>query len=219
MRLYYLTLAPFVLSNIALRRVKIARFAELNDPFELLAVNLRDEQYREPFRRFKSSLNESKGFLCFSKSWSNPVLWGHYAASHTGIALGFGVAEHLPVKAIYVGRLTKIEVDQATQRPVLDQPLMDKLLGTKFKDWRYENEWRVFVNLDHSTREAGLYFYDFSDELRLVEIILGPNCALPSERVSALVAGYSHPVKVSQSRVAFQNFRVIEQCASRSRGI
>ena len=36
MRVYYLTGAQFALNNIALRRLKIARIEDLNDPFELL---------------------------------------------------------------------------------------------------------------------------------------------------------------------------------------
>ena len=42
MRVYYLTGAPFALSNLALRRIKIARFEDLNDPFELLGVDVGD---------------------------------------------------------------------------------------------------------------------------------------------------------------------------------
>ena len=39
MRVYYLTGAQFALSNLALRRIKNARFGDLNDPFELLGVS------------------------------------------------------------------------------------------------------------------------------------------------------------------------------------
>jgi hypothetical protein len=39
MRVFYLTGAQFALSNLALRRVKISRFEDLNDPFELLGIN------------------------------------------------------------------------------------------------------------------------------------------------------------------------------------
>ena len=46
MKLYHLTGAQFALSNLALCRIKISRFSDLNDPFELMAVNLSDDDER-----------------------------------------------------------------------------------------------------------------------------------------------------------------------------
>lgn len=88
MRVYYLTGAQWALSNLAMRRIKIARFAELNDPFELLSVDLADRDHRRTFRGWKEKINEDNGLICLSKSWHNPVLWGHYAEKHTGMASG-----------------------------------------------------------------------------------------------------------------------------------
>ena len=214
MKLYYLTAAPFALSAIALRRLKISRFAELNDPFELLAVNVADPLHRQAFRSLKEELNKSKGLICFSAAWSNPVLWGHYAERHTGIALGFEVAEPNPAQAIYSEHPIEIPVDAATGKLILDEPLVERMLRTKFADWRYEDEWRVFVNLDHSTKESGMYFYDFSDVLRLTEVILGPRCELPIERVRALLASSTREVTVRKARIAFESFRVVEDRAT-----
>ena len=210
MKLFYLTSSAFALAAIALRRIKISRFAELNDPFELLAVSLAEPDHRKAFRSLKEELNKSKGLLCFSASWSNPVLWGHYADKHAGIALGFEVTEGLPVQAIYSEHPLQIPIDKATGKLVLEEPLVDELLRTKFVDWKYENEWRVFVNLDHSTREGGMYFYDFSPDLRLSEVILGPRCELPMSRVRSIVSELHPKVVVRKSRIAFQSFHVVE---------
>jgi hypothetical protein len=57
MRVYYLSESTFALSNIALRRVKISRFAELNDPFELLGADLANRFEREAFRRTKEQID------------------------------------------------------------------------------------------------------------------------------------------------------------------
>src|SRR5687767_14278862 len=95
MRVYHLSNAEFALSNIALRRIKISRFSDLNDPFELLGANLKDKNYREAFRLTRDELHNDKGLLCFSRSWGNPVLWSHYADKHRGICLGFDVSDHL----------------------------------------------------------------------------------------------------------------------------
>jgi hypothetical protein len=112
MRLYYLTGSQFALSNLALRRVKISRFSDLNDPFELLAVDLKDKAHRKAFREMKDELNKTKGLICLSRFWSNPLLWGHYAEKHTGMALGFEVDETLVAEVIYAKSPQKIPVDK-----------------------------------------------------------------------------------------------------------
>jgi len=219
MRLYYLTGADFALSNIALRRVKISRFGDLNDPFELLAVNLRDKEHRKAFRATKETINQRNGLICLSRSWKNPLMWGHYAAKHTGVALGFEVSDHLPAEVIYATSPESIPIDKATGLPVLDEELMNRLLRTKFHDWKYEDEMRIFVGLDPSTCEAGNYFYDFSDEFQLREVMLGPKCELPLDRVRRLVAGFQPEVSVLKSRIAFGSFDVVENLAFRGQAI
>jgi hypothetical protein len=210
MRLYYLTGAQFALSNIGLRRVKISRFSDLNDPFELLAVDLKDRSHRRVFRETRDKLNEGKGLLCLSRSWTNPLMWGHYGDRHTGIALGFEVADHLPSGVIYAKTPAKIRIDKDTNMPILDADLMKRLLRTKFHDWGYEDEMRIFVGLDHKTPESGLYFYDFSPEFQLREVILGPRCELPISRLRSLVDNFDPAVTVIKSRIAFSSFRVIK---------
>jgi len=75
---------------------------ELNDPFEFLGVDLSDPDFRRQIKATKKTLSESRGLLCFSKNWHNPVLWGHYADKHRGICLGFDMPEDLPTKVDYV---------------------------------------------------------------------------------------------------------------------
>lgn len=210
MRLYYLTGANFALSNIALRRVKVSRFSDLNDPFELLAVNLRDKQHLQAFRDTKEELNQKNGLICLSRSWKNPLMWGHYAEKHTGIALGFEVADQLANKVIYASTPETIPIDKTLNLPVLNEDLMKRLLRTKFHDWKYEDEMRAFVSLDPNTCEAGLYFYDFSPEFQLREVILGPRCELPIERIRRMVADFKPGVTVVKSRIAFGSFDVVE---------
>jgi hypothetical protein len=214
MRVYYLTGAAFALSNLALRRIKIARFSDLNDPFELLAVDLADKDHRKAFRTTKDKINADKGLICLSKSWKNPLLWGHYAEKHSGIALGFEIPEKLLNPVIYAERPLKIPIDKRTGTPKLGETLVNKLLRTKFADWIYEKEMRLFVQLDHSTKESGMYFYDFSKNLQLLEVILGPKCELSISRVRRLVADWTPHVDVIKARIAFSSFRVVKNKAA-----
>jgi hypothetical protein len=209
-KLFYLTSAPFALSNLALRRLKIARFADLNDPFELLPVNLADAINRRALCAFKESINETIGLICFSSTWDNPVLWGHYGDKHAGIALGFEVPDALANKVLYSDRPFRIPFDPKTKRAIPNKKTVNRLLRTKFVDWKYEKEYRLFVQLEHSTRESGMYFYDFSEEACLCEVILGPKCELPADRIDTLLKGFKQPIRLIKSRIAFESFRVVE---------
>jgi hypothetical protein len=210
MRVYYLSSAPFALSNLSLRRLKISRFGDLNDPFELLAANLEKKEHRTAFAAMKNQLNETRGLICFSQTWSNPLLWGHYAEKHTGVALGFDVPDYRLLQVSYTSQRVRIEVNSTTKRLKLDDVLVNRLLRTKFVDWMYEDEYRFIVPLDPTTKESGFFFQDFSDDLRLAEVILGPKCELPIDRVRSLLQTDLHHVKVLKARMAFRTFRVIE---------
>lgn len=193
-----------------MRRVKIARFGDLNDPFELLAVDLKDRDHRRAFRATKEQLNEDKGLICLSKAWDNPLLWGHYAEKHTGIALGFDVPDAILAPVIYAKKPLKIPIDKETNLPRLSEALMNQLLRTKFADWKYEKEVRLFVQLDHTTKESGMYFYDFSKDFSLKEVVLGPKCELPISAVREFVNNVSPSASVVKARIAFSSFRVIK---------
>ena len=215
MRVYYLTGAQFALSNLALRRIKIARIEDINDPYELLGVDVRDKKLRAVIRKTKEQINKSRGLICFSKSWRNPLMWGHYAEKHTGMCLGFDVPEKKLFTVSYKKRLPEMEIDPETGRPTME--FMKQLLRRKFSDWKYEAEMRRFVKLDDHTVESGKYFCAFSKDLRLREIILGPRCELPIESVRKIIAGFKPPVAVLKSRIAYTHYGVREdEVASRT---
>ncbi len=69
MRGYYFTNLTHGLSNIALPRLKISRVHELNDPYELLAADLSDDELRAPYEAMRDQLGQTRGMLCFSKVW------------------------------------------------------------------------------------------------------------------------------------------------------
>jgi len=215
-RVYYLTGPQHALNNLALRRIKVARFEDLNDPFELLGADLGVKGHRAALRATKRQINENRGLICFSKAWSNPLLWGHYAEKHTGICMGFDVPDDLLAPVIYAKRLRKIPVDPKTNQPRLTEAIVNKLLRTKFFDWKYEKEMRLFVGLDRETVESGMYFCSYSDDLALREVILGPRCELRIEGIRDIVADFDPSVEVLKARLAFTRFDVlVDRSASR----
>ena len=93
MRVYHFTKADYAQKNLRNRRLKIAEFHDLNDPFELLGAELTKSTHRQIFSGWKETIEKKWGVLCFSRSWHNPVLWSHYSDKHRGICLGFDVAD------------------------------------------------------------------------------------------------------------------------------
>ncbi len=210
MKLYYLTPPQFALSAIALQRLKVARLAELNDPFELMAINAETELHREFFLRVKEKINATHGVLCFSRSWHNPVLWGHYADKLRGVALGFEVTNPHLMPIIYENSPLKITTTTSAGLPQLNGDLVDRLQRTKFEDWRYEDEMRVYVQLDYETRESGLFFYPFDESLVLKEVILGPRCDLPPTCLKALLDSIRSSPLITKSMLDTRSFGVVE---------
>jgi len=83
------------------------------------------------------------------------------------------------------------------------------LLCTKYAHWEYEEEVRVFVKLDEAIAEGTLYFWPFSNDLTLGEVILGPLCEYRINDVRRLVTSLYGSVVVIKARLAFKSFRVV----------
>lgn len=197
-RAYHLTSADHAISDLRHRRLKIATFDDLNDPFELWAVAQPNRALRRGLRRFKEQIARTYGVLCFSKNWHNPVLWSHYADRHRGIALGFDINSDMVKVVTYTER-----------RPLFhhaDEPTLYTLLYTKHRDWQYEKEVRVYARLEERDAATGLYFGDFSEHLVLREIITGPLCATTKQEIETAIR--DQHVSIIKGRLAFNSFNV-----------
>jgi len=209
MKLYYLTPADYAVSNIALRRLKISRISDLNDPFELLAAELTDKDFRRAIKNWKQELNKTKGLLCFSESWRNPVLWGHYGDRHRGICLGFDVPENDTMPVNYSKSRVKIKFINNDPERGPSEAFVNKLLRTKYKHWIYEKERRVFIDLDEKTKENGNFFYEYSDKFSLSEVIIGPHCEIPKKQIEELTTKTNGQIRIIKARLGSENFEVV----------
>ena len=211
MRVYHFVCAKHGIENLCCRRLKIATINELNDPFELLAINLADSKLRRALAKAKRQLAAKKGILCFSRRRKNPVLWSHYAAKHTGLCLGFDIpSEHLiPVQ--YIGKRIAVEAEQKLQLRDMDEATVLKFLRTKYAHWHYEAEMRVVKPLKKCVLEEGLYFADFSDELVLKDVIVGANSMVSRSDLAKALGDLGQHVRSVKARLAFKTFNVVSQ--------
>jgi Protein of unknown function (DUF2971) len=201
MRVYHFVNKQYGLENISKRRLKISRLTELNDPFEFLGVDLSDQENRKALVRTKAKISDTRGLICFSKLWDNPVLWGHYADKHRGICLGFDIPDASLDKVTYV--------DSRPSWPAVpDEKFMKQLLFTKFNHWSYENEYRSYTSLDEKVGD--LYFLDFSESLNLVEVIVGLESDITRRELTHSLGDLSASVKVCKACAALKSFSIEE---------
>lgn len=210
MRLYHFLPSKYALSDLRNRHFKIARVAELNDPFELVAVDSSDPTQRTILRGWKNTFQNKWGILCFCKTWRNPVIWSHYADKHKGMCLGFDVKDKFLLPIRYTASRLDIDIVHLHDRGALNVNLMNKLLRTKFIDWKYEKEVRVSVRLQDRDTITGKYFYNFSNDLQLAEVIAGPLCSVPKDEILDALSSPDASVRIIKARLAFKTFKLVK---------
>ncbi len=209
MRVYHLCHAEHAFSNIAKRRLKVSRFNDLNDPFELLAGDLTDTSLRSATENFKAEFDRTRGILCFSKNWNNPVLWSHYADKHRGICLGFDLDDYYAQEVKYRENRLDPDATKHVKFAEISTYVLDSL-HTKYSHWQYEEEVRVLFDLDECMMEDSLYFFAFSDVLVLKEVIVGVRCDDSFEELEELLSNTHPDVKLKKSQLSWDSYSVIE---------
>jgi hypothetical protein len=207
MRVYHLLSAQSARDDLLRHRLKVATLRDLNDPFELGAIELLDAQFRPQFRAWRNSIGAEYGVLCFSRSWRSPLLWSHYADRHRGLSLGFDVPDgHLRLIS-YVKervRLAEGELDRDGPTPAV----RERLFCVKFEHWQYEDEVRVIVPLADATREDAHWFVPFSKALQLKEVVVGGESSVSRAELMAWLGAANRNVTIIKARLAYSSFDV-----------
>jgi hypothetical protein len=212
-RAYHVLCSKWALEDIERARLKVSRFSEVNDPFELLGLNCHNKTVRKITKRFAEDQDQQRGLLSFSENWNSPALWSHYAAKHKGMCLGFDVRRRMVEKVEYVDDRLRDLLDE--EEPEIPDDIRAQLCRTKSSEWSYERELRVLVELKDGTFESPHYFRPFSDDMRLAEVILGPKCDRSLSEVGALVRRVNVDAAVFEARLALRSFRVVLQGRTR----
>ena len=210
MRIFHFVAAKHGLSDIRHRRLKIATLHELNDPFEFLGIDLRDQQLRRVLQAAKDKLADSMGLLCFSRNWHNPVLWSHYAAGHTGLCLGFEAPDDHLHQISYSRRRVVLQTEQLRAHAI-DSAVVMNFLFTKYAHWRYEAEARMFIGLEDSLIENGKRFQEFAGKLTLTTVIVGERSKVTRRQVRVALGDLAPAVQTFKARLAYRTFRVVRQ--------
>jgi hypothetical protein len=141
--------------------------------------------------------------FCLSARHDSALMWGHYAANHTGVCLGFSAASEVFRRAVGV----RYAVAYPTIDPVGQTPeeLAGCILAVKSQDWAYEEEYRLLISENDATPGTlacsdGLMTIPKTD---LLIVILG--CRMSDEaqaKVRDLVAQRSSPARILKAKKA-----------------
>jgi hypothetical protein len=131
--------------------------------------------------------------LSLSARRASPVMWAHYARSHSGLALGFD-SKHDWFSRGSERELVAVRYSQyRPRRRIISELTIEEVFSTKSTEWAYEQEWRLLDGTAASVAEPFPHVPDcFPFELdpsALREVILGcrANSAL-YRRVCRLLA-------------------------------
>jgi Protein of unknown function (DUF2971). len=207
MKAYYFTTAQHGIDNVRRKRIKISQLSDLNDPFELLAPELSTETLRIAFSRSLSEWAGHFGIICLSKGPSNPLMWSHYGDRHRGICLGFDLVDQYVMPINYSVERLKLDIERWFSEGTLDETTMKLILSTKFGGWAYEDEVRLWLRLEERDAATNLFFKEFSADISLREVILGPRCTLSDGEVQDAVRAVDD-VEAYRSRLSFSSFNV-----------
>jgi hypothetical protein len=144
-------------------------------PKEILkSKNFKIEDWNKKTTQLISNFVNKCGISCFAEKNDNILMWSHYTKSHQGICIKFDLLADLnlfvlPLKVIYSD-------DYPEYNHLRDYPkIFEKLYQTKFTDWKYEEEVRIF-----KTHFGAVKF----NKNAIVEVCFGVNSS--SENVSKL---------------------------------
>jgi Protein of unknown function (DUF2971) len=210
MRLYHFVKEKYGIINLEMRRLKLARIADLNDPFEF-APACPDAKARKVIADFKRQAHESIGLLCFSSFRDNPVQWSHYAEGHRGMCLGFDVPDSYVTKVEYapnrpIADMTKLFANEMSGREEIE-----RWLSVKYEHWSYEQEWRAAFKLNPEYRQSdGNYYEAFGPNLQLAEVMIGERSTITRLDLNNLLGEIADDVEISKARLSFRKtYRIV----------
>jgi hypothetical protein len=215
MRAYKFLDQHFGLKNLYERRLKQSRLHDLNDPFDFLSCDLTEERFRSAITATLADLGERFGITCFSAAWRDPVIWAHYSDKHRGLCLGFELPartsepdKDITAPVTYISELVKSPSDFLALDDAVKVAFVRDLLFTKYKNWAYEEEIRMWNTLQN--KDGQHYFLEFDETIRLVEIIVGLTCPVTSRTLARALGRHAKEVKFTKARRAYNKFEMVE---------
>ena len=211
--LYHFLRTEHALQAIERSRLKISDLDKTNDPYEFLAIAFPNREFEKGVLKFQKGLATDYGVICFSETYKNPALWGHYADKFMGMCLGYEFTRTDKFRKVSYQQkrftmekftdLIRLLRNDVESRRFIERfnnnsfkkarnQLLD-LMHTKSYNWEYEGEWRAWSRKE--ILDGKLYFAEL-EQCELREILIGFRCPKQSKiksQVRKLIAQYPDP--------------------------
>lgn len=206
---YHFLSSANAIHDLERKMIRISTLDTLNDPFELMPyLRYKDPKERKRYHNIRKEISKKYGLLCFSQSWSEPLLWGHYADKHKGIAIGFEILRDEILKVDYNPDPIRKQFELTNDSEINKKLFLD-LAKVKYQEWHYENEYRILVKLEDCIKIDGHHFIQFEGRLKVKEIVLGCKFENNKEYVDELAKQLDS--KVKRTRMEWQGYKINER--------
>jgi Protein of unknown function (DUF2971) len=211
MKLFHFLSQKWALEALKTQTLKVSKYDDLNDPFELLAMSLDDRVSRTVMNEAKQKINSELRILCCSKRWISPLLWGHYADKHKGIALEFEIPTSSVQEIRYEKDRASIDLNALMKSANNAAKIeMLKMYTTKYNLWSYEEEARIQFTKHQLIRKGDFDFINLGGEVKITGLVLGPLNNITKNNIQEFVPP-GQEFTVTTTRIAFKSFNVVHQ--------
>lgn len=156
----------YSLKNLKAGKVSFAHISCFNDPCEI-ALSPDEIPFDTTNSDMKYLYELYIRVFCFSKTFQNPLMWGHYGNSHKGFCVGYDLNDILNIPE-YKGNLRFKEITYTDIIPSLSNEEIDRgeALYYKSSDWEKENEFRatIYLSLNKDTHISEAEFKQAREE-------------------------------------------------------
>jgi len=213
---YHFLSSQNAIDDLEKRRIKISTIDALNDPFEMVPyLRFRGLKRRMPYHKARREISKKYGFLCFSRDWSEPLLWSHYADKHKGIAIGFEILRDKVLKVAYSLDPIRKQIELTSDSKTNERLFLD-LAKVKYRKWDYENETRILVKLEDCIKNGSYYFLCFDNRLKVKEIVLGCKFDHKKERGNIIKLTNQLGAGIIPTRQGWEDYK-IHRCGTKTK--
>ncbi len=135
-------------------------------------------------------------------------MWSHYGDKHKGVCLGFEVPRKHAVAVTYLETLQVVgDLRDIPKKSKIR--ILDRLNWAKHNGWSYEKEVRVKGSREDMDEETGKYFVNFSEHLKLREVIAGARFQMSKRPIEDALEGYPEDVDIVKACSSKNGFRIV----------
>lgn len=152
--------------------------------------------------KYQEEILNNRGCSCFSEVNNSILMWSHYSDNHKGMCLEFDTSYELFSKAMkveYGKEFPSVNPLIYFKNDNIDKFKFFKPILSKYKDWSYEKEWRIFH------KESNKLFGYELDSLKAV--YFGCNVQFVDiELVSLILQSQNQNVKFYKAKKSEENY-------------